>query len=197
VLLVVLGGGGGGGDDGLAGSEGSGPTTEASSEDQGASGAADTTVRAGQPQGAQPTDEVGVSPTEVTISPAETLVHELQAAYNERDWDTVRRLAFPDVTDEDLERTYGNVEIAKSFVLDEQQTGDNTWDLTGALVALDRPEGDRGETTNVVCVRWRVDTGAGMAPFEAVQGTDGKTDRRLDGWLPEDQFESAAQRYCG
>jgi hypothetical protein len=198
VLLVVLSGGGGG-DDGLAGSEPSGPTTEATSEDQGASGAPDATVRTGEPQGAQPTDEVDeVSPTEVTISPAETLVRQLQAAYNNRDWDTVRSMGATTETDEKLDEVYGNVENATSVVLDEQQNADGTWALTGALLSLDRPEGDRtNNTTNIVCLHWTVDPDAGRASFQSFSGSDGQTDRRQPEWLPEDQFESTAQQYCG
>jgi hypothetical protein len=198
VLLVALGGGRGGGD-GLAGSEPSGPTTEATSEDRGASGAPDTTVRTGEPQGAQPTDEVDeVSPSEVTISPAETLVRQLQAAYNNRDWDTVRSMGATTETDEKLDEVYGNVENATSVVLDEQLNADGTWALTGALLSLDRPEGDRtNNTTNIVCLHWTVDPDAGRASFQSFSGSDGQTDRRQPEWLPEDQFESTAQQYCG
>jgi TIR domain len=195
VLLVVLGGGGGG-DDGLAGSEGSGPTTDATSEDLSGADAPSITVGGGLAAQPQAAPRTGPSETEVNEMAAD-LVEELEQAYNDRDWEAVRRLNPNQArrTDEDLDGGYGTLVDGHHLVFTQEVTGPTKRHVVGAVIAHDR-DASGVETTNVACISWDADVAAGTIAQGAYKGEDGNTHEVLPGWLPEEQFESTARDYC-
>jgi hypothetical protein len=135
---------------------------------------------------------------------AGALVEQLEQAYNTRDWAAVRRLNpnQSDWSDESFEDGYGaadglpRLEQGHHVVRAVNATGPTTRQLVGTIIAYDLDD-DGDENTNVACITWDADIAAGTVAQDAFRGTDGENARRLDGWLPEDQFESTAEQYCG
>ncbi|HEY1280641.1 MAG TPA: TIR domain-containing protein [Acidimicrobiales bacterium] len=131
-------------------------------------------------------------------STALALVDELQRAYNARDWESVRRLNTiqRSYSDAKFLGGYGSLEKGFHRILSTEQTGATAWRVLGVILAWD-DEADRGRTTNVACIDWEVDTAARTTAQGDFVGSDGRRSRRLDGWLPESQFDATAAKYCG
>jgi hypothetical protein len=104
-------------------------------------------------------------------------------------------------TDEKFERGYGTIdglprlEETHHWIFSNEASGPTTRKLTGTIFAYDL-NSQGVPNTNVVCITWDADVTAGTVAQDGFSGSDGKPDRRLDGWLPESHFEAKAQQYC-
>lgn len=150
-----------------------------------------------QPAATSPGPSTTQSPAGDTgAAAADALVGSLMDAYNNRDWDTVRRMNInhSQNTNEVFDAGWQGLQSQTHVVLRSEQTGTNRWKIYGTLIAWDLD--DRGQTTNIACDVWDVDLDAGTAAQENYVGSDGLESRRDDGWVPEEQFTAKANEYC-
>jgi type II secretory pathway pseudopilin PulG len=213
-VIVARSDGGGDADDD-ASSQTTGIATEAQAQEnanQGTSPAPTSTTPTSASEAA--TDEntpestspppADTAPTAVNeAAPALTLIEDLQEAYNNRDWDTVRRINTEqaNVTDDRFVEGYGSADglprLVQGFhvILETEATGATSWRVLGTIVAWDYME-DASQSTNVACAKWEVDTAHGTAAQTGFTGSDGLSARRLPGWLTQDRFDAIASEFC-
>ena len=95
---------------------------------------------------------------------ADAVVGSLMAAFNNRDWDTVRRInpAQSPATDETLTDGYRSLEQGTHVVLSSSEAEPGRWTIIGTIIVWDYRT-DGSHETNIACETWDVDRDAGTA----------------------------------
>ena len=180
----------------------SSPTLEEAAENKAASTEVtqppSSTQASEQPAATSPAPPITQPPApDSSAAAADAVVGSLMAAFNNRDWDTVRRInpAQSPATDETLTDGYRSLEQGTHVVLSSSEAEPGRWTIIGTIIVWDYRT-DGSHETNIACETWDVDLDAGTATQSGFFGSDGRTSRRVDGWVPEEEFSAKANQYC-